>query len=117
MSSRDEPKPNSLRTYPFEVVVRHMHAHHPGCPKETQLAIATRVSAKEWKGLKLGAAVGIELQNFVRHSLTDYDELLRSRIMTREEARTFVAPQIEEILRVWRKPGLKLRARRPERET
>jgi len=90
-------------------VVQHMRIHHPGCPKKTCLTIAARVSSRDWKGLKLGAAVGIELQKHIRHSYTDYDELLGSKMMTREESRAFIAPQVEEILRAWRKPSLKLR--------
>ncbi|MBZ9908085.1 DUF2293 domain-containing protein [Mesorhizobium sp. BR115XR7A] len=112
MSDRDPPKPNSPSAFSFEVVVQHMRIHHPGCPKKTRLTIAARVSARDWKGSKLGAAVGIELQKYIRHSWTDYDELLRSKMMTREEARAFIAPQVQEILRAWRKPGVKLRLAR-----
>jgi len=61
----------------------------------------------------MGAAVGIELQKLVRHSFTDYDELLRSGMMTREEARAFVGPHVEGVLRAWRKPALKLRLASP----
>ncbi|WP_292466079.1 DUF2293 domain-containing protein [Mesorhizobium sp.] len=96
--------------------MQHMRIHHPGCPKKTCLTIAARVSAREWKGLKLGAAVGIELQKHVRHSLTDYDELLRSKMMTREEARAFVAPRVDEVLRSWRNPSIKLRLAVPTRD-
>ncbi|UDL92798.1 DUF2293 domain-containing protein [Mesorhizobium sp. PAMC28654] len=86
-----------------------MRIHHPGCPKKTCLTITARVSARDWKGLKLGAAIGIELQKHIRHSFTDYDDLLRSKMMTREEARTFIAPHVEEVLRAWKRPALKLR--------
>ncbi|MGX8007810.1 DUF2293 domain-containing protein [Mesorhizobium sp. ORM8.1] len=96
--------------------MQHMRIHHPGCPKKSCLTIAARVSAKNWRGRKLGAAVGIELQKYIRHSLTDYDELLRSKMMTRNEARSYIAPQVQEVLREWRKPGLKLRLVRPDRE-
>ncbi|TPL75950.1 DUF2293 domain-containing protein [Mesorhizobium sp. B2-3-15] len=109
MSDDDQPKPNFFNTFSFDEVIGHIRIHHPGCPKKTCLTIAARVSAKDWKGLKLGAAVGIELQKYIRHSLTDYDELLRSRIMTRDEARAFIAPHVEEVLRSWRKSGVKLR--------
>lgn len=102
--------------FPFNIVMRHMRIHHPGCPKKTCLTIAARVSARDWKGLKLGTAVGMELQKHIRHSFTDYDELLRSKMMTREEARAFIAPQVKDILRAWRKPALKLRLARPRRE-
>ncbi|MGX9180541.1 DUF2293 domain-containing protein [Mesorhizobium sp. BHbdii] len=112
MSDSDQPKPDSFIMFPFDLVLQHMRIHHPGCPKKTCLTIAARVSARDWKGLKLGAAVGMELQKYVRHSFTDYDELLRSKMMTREEARAFVAKQMEEILRSWCKPGIKLRLAR-----
>ncbi|MER9144282.1 DUF2293 domain-containing protein [Mesorhizobium sp. M0871] len=114
MSDSDEPKQNSPGTYSFDAVVRHMRIHHPGCPKKTCLTIAARVSAREWNSLKLGAAVGIELQKYVRHSFTDYDELLRYKMMSREEARAFVAQQVDEVLRAWRKPAVKLRLARPK---
>ncbi|WP_214476086.1 DUF2293 domain-containing protein [Mesorhizobium sp. dw_380] len=109
MSGDDQPRPNSSTTFSFDVVMQHMRIHHPGCPKKTCLTMAARVSARDWKGLKLGAAVGIELQKYVRHSYTNYDKLLLSRMMTREEARAFIAPQVADILRSWRGPKLKLR--------
>ncbi|TIV61844.1 DUF2293 domain-containing protein [Mesorhizobium sp.] len=101
-------------TFSFEAVVRHMRIHHPGCPKKAGLTIAARVSSRDWQGLKLGAAVGIELQKYIRHSHTDYDELLRHKMMTREEARAFIAPQVEDVLRAWRRPAIKLRLALPE---
>jgi len=113
MPDNDHPNSNSSTRFPFDHVVQHMRIHHPGCPKKTCFTIAARISAKDWNGKKLGAAVGIELQKYIRHSFTDYDELLRSKMMTREEARAFIAPQVTEILRAWRKPALKLRLVRP----
>jgi hypothetical protein len=109
MSDTDQQNPKSSKSFSFDLVMQHMRIHHPGCPKKSCLTIAARVCAKDWKGLKLGGAVGLELRKHVRHSYTDYDKLLRSKIMTREEARAFIAPQVEGILHAWRKPGLKLR--------
>lgn len=116
MSDSDGSTPHSTNAFSFDAVMQHMRIHHPGCPKKSCLTIAARVSARNWKGPKLGAAVGIELQKYIRHSLTDYDELLRSKMMTREEARTFIAPQVQGVLRSWRRPGVKLRLARPKRE-
>ncbi|RWO41340.1 MAG: DUF2293 domain-containing protein [Mesorhizobium sp.] len=109
MPDSDESTPNFKNRFPFDVVMQHMRIHHPGCPKKSCLTIAARVSARNWEVPKLSAAVGIELQKYIRHSLTDYDELLRSKMMTREEARTFIAPHVEEVLRAWKRPALKLR--------
>ena len=113
MSDDKLPRLESSNTFAFDDVMRHMRIHHPGCPKKTCLTIAARISAKDWRGVKLGAAVGIELQKHVRHAFTDYDKLLRSRMMTREEARAFIEPQVKEVLRAWRKPAMKLRLVRP----
>lgn len=109
MSDDDQHKLNPFSTFAFNDVLRHMRIHHPGAPKKTCLTIAARVGAKNWKGLKLGAAVGIELQSYIRHNWTDYDVMLHSGMMTRDEARAFIEPQVKEILRAWRKPALKLR--------
>lgn len=115
MADNDTSRPS--KRYSFDVVLSHMRRHHPGCPKKTCLTIAARVSAKEWRGLKLGAAVGIELQKQIRHAFTDYDQILRSKMMTREEARAFIAPQVAEILRSWKSPKLKLRLVRSKSES
>ncbi|TGR08353.1 DUF2293 domain-containing protein [Mesorhizobium sp. M4B.F.Ca.ET.190.01.1.1] len=85
----------------------------PVVPRRVATPSLLGSARRNWRGLKLGAAVGIELQKYIRHSLTDYDELLRSKMMTRDEARSFVAPQVQEVLSRWRKPGLKLRVARP----
>lgn len=116
MTDNDRPTPNPPRRYSFELVLSHMRVHHPGCPKKTCLTIAARVSARNWHGLKIGAAVGIELQKHVRHAFTDYDTILHSNMMTREEARAFIEPQVAEILRSWKSPKLKLRLVRPKSE-
>ncbi|PBB39611.1 DUF2293 domain-containing protein [Mesorhizobium sp. WSM3868] len=114
MSDHNGSTRDTSIAFSFDVVMRHMRINHPGCPKETCHTIANRVSARTWRSLKLGAAVGIELQKLIRHSLTDYDELLRTKMMTRDEARSFVAPHVQEVLGKWRKPGVKLRVARPE---
>ncbi|MDX8541468.1 DUF2293 domain-containing protein [Mesorhizobium abyssinicae] len=113
MSDSEEPTLDVTNAFSFDVVMRHLRTHHPGCPKESCHTIAIGVSARNWHGLKLGAAVGIELQKYIPRSLTDYDELVRSKMMTRDKARSFVAPQVQEVLSRWRKPGPKLRVARP----
>lgn len=109
MSDAGVPESRPLQTFAFDDVVRHLRVHHPGCPTRTRLTIAARISAKNCAGRKLGAMVGIELQNYVRHDLTDYGQLLRSGMMTRDEARAYIEPQVKEVLSSWRKPALRLR--------
>jgi hypothetical protein len=113
MSDDDRSDSRSAGTFSFDDVVRHMRINHPGCPKRTQLTVAARISAKKWGVKTMGAAVGIELQNYIRHNLTDYDQLLRSGMMTRDEARAYIEPHVRAVLGAWRKPALKLRLVRP----
>jgi hypothetical protein len=113
---RQPSSSSGIFSFDFDEVMQHLRLHHPGCPKEARQMIAGRVSAREWKGLQVGGAVGIELQNFIRHQLTEYDELRRSKVMTRDEARAFVASDVQKVLRAWRAPQLRLRAARPEWE-
>jgi len=112
MSDAGVPESRPFQTFAFDDVVRHLRIHHPGCPKKTCLTIAARISAKNCAGRKLGSMVGIELQTYVRHNWTDYDQLLRSGMMTRDEARAYVKPQIQAVLRSWRQPALRLRLMR-----
>jgi hypothetical protein len=47
--------------------------------------------------------------NDVRHRLTDYDQLLRVRGLTREEARLIVASEVKQIVALWAAPALRFR--------
>jgi hypothetical protein len=46
MADNHEPAPHPSIAFSFDVVMRHMRIHHPGCPKKACLTIAARVSAK-----------------------------------------------------------------------
>ena len=65
-------------------------------------ATAIQVAKKDWDGVSLGKAVGITMQTILRHSLTDYDQLLLVGV-DREEARRRVQPKINPMIATWKK--------------
>lgn len=91
-----------MSTFPIEAIVDHLRRKHPGCPDFAVAYFSTEIARKEWKGVTLGKAVGITMQNFLRHQMTDYETLLLLG-MDRGEARLRVQPRINAMLRVWRK--------------
>jgi hypothetical protein len=63
-----------------------------------------RVCKRGWtKGTTIGAAVGMTLENYVRHNFTDYDLLLSRYRLDREEARLIVRREIDDVLELWRR--------------
>ena len=91
-----------MSTFSREAIVEHLRRKHPGCPDFAVAYFSTEIAGKEWKSVTLGKAVGITMQNFLRHQMTDYETLLLLG-MGREEARLRVQPRINAMLRVWRK--------------
>ncbi len=79
----------------------HFARFHPNCPTATREILIARLTSRRWVGASIGMAVGIGLQNYVRHYMTAYDEYLRSDLMTRDEARAFVLKRVKWIIGSW----------------
>ena len=86
-----------------EAAAAHIRKHHPGCPEFAVQFFADEVASKRWKRATIGKAVGIAMQNYLRHNMTRYETLLLEGI-DRKEARRLVQPRINAILAVWRQP-------------
>ncbi|MBX5256878.1 MULTISPECIES: DUF2293 domain-containing protein [unclassified Rhizobium] len=91
-----------MSVYPIDVVERHIRQNHPGCPDFAVAYFSRLVGERDWRDASLGQAVGITMQTFLRHEMTDYDTLLLLG-MDRSEARNRVQPRIDAMLKVWRK--------------
>lgn len=89
--------------YARDIVFKHISEKHPGCPEAVAWLFAEQVASKDWHGAKLGAAVGITLQNFLRHYMTDYDQLLLCG-HPRDEARRRVQPRVNAMIAAWKRP-------------
>jgi hypothetical protein len=83
-------------------IEKHIRRRHPGCPDFAVTYFASMIAEKEWKGATLGMAVGITMQNVLRHSMTDYDQMLLVGV-DREEARRRVQPKVNAMIARWKK--------------
>jgi len=60
------------------------------------------IAKKDWKGASLGMAVGITMQNVLRHTMTEYDQMLLAGV-DRGDARRRVQPKINAMIASWKK--------------
>ncbi|MCQ1571734.1 DUF2293 domain-containing protein [Neorhizobium galegae] len=81
-------------------VERHIRKKHPGCPDFAVAFFVSEIMKKEWTGLKLGRAVGIIMQTTLRHTMTDYDQMLLVGV-DRNEALRRVQPKINAMIASW----------------
>ncbi|MBB2718879.1 UNVERIFIED_ORG: hypothetical protein GGD48_004136 [Rhizobium etli] len=84
-----------------EKIEKHIKREHPGCPDFAIRFFVSEIAKKEWKQATIGKAVGITMQSILRHSMTDYDQLLLEGV-EREEARRRVQPRINAMIAAWR---------------
>ncbi|KSV61613.1 hypothetical protein N182_13630 [Sinorhizobium sp. GL2] len=89
-----------MTKFTIDAIRAHIRSRHPGCPEFAVDFFATEISAKRWNGCKLGMAVGITLQTFLRHNMTDYDQLLLEGV-DREEAKRRVQPRVNRMIELW----------------
>jgi len=84
----------------LSAIERHIRRHHPGCPDYAVTYFAQDIARRDWRDASLGQAVGITMQTFLRHEMTDYDTLLLHGI-GRVEARRRVQPHVTSMLNTW----------------
>nr|WP_280953035.1 DUF2293 domain-containing protein [Rhizobium wuzhouense] len=83
-----------------ESVLRHIRRHHPACPDFAAEYFANEVAARRWSDASLGKAVGIVMQTYLRHNMTDYDTLLLMGL-NKDAARKRVQPRINAMIAHW----------------
>lgn len=83
-------------------IERHIRRKHPGCPNFAVAFFVAEIAKKDWKGASLGMAVGITMQTTLRHTMTDYDQMLLSGV-DREDARRRVQRKINAVIAGWKK--------------
>lgn len=76
--------------------------HFPNCPPEHSEIIIKKAFERDWnKKTSLTKATSIVVHNHIRHHLTDYEELLKKRRLTRDEARLIVKPEVDDWFDYW----------------
>ncbi|MBW0365841.1 DUF2293 domain-containing protein [Ensifer adhaerens] len=91
-----------MAKFPLAAIEQHIRHNHPGCPDFAVSFFANEIANRDWKRATIGKAVGITMQTFLRHEMTDYDTLLLHG-MERAEARKRVQPRITAIIDSWRR--------------
>lgn len=91
-----------MNIFEVEDVEKHLRRHHPGCPDFAVRYFAREIARRDWKKASLGQSVGITMQTFLRHEMTDYDTLVLSG-MDCDEARRRVQPRINKMIGSWRR--------------
>ncbi|NKM64353.1 DUF2293 domain-containing protein [Rhizobium leguminosarum bv. viciae 248] len=90
-----------MTSYAVAAVERHIRENHPGCPDFAVAYFSKEVAERNWRDAPLGKAVGITIQTFLRHQMTDYDALLLHGL-NRAEAMRRVQPRVNAMLKSWR---------------
>jgi hypothetical protein len=85
-----------------ETIEKHLRRKHPRCPDFAVAFFIAEITAKDWKGASIGKAVGITMQNVLRHTMTDYDQMLLAGV-DRDEARRRVQPKINAMIARWKR--------------
>lgn len=89
-----------MAKFPLAAVEQHIRHNHPGCPDFAVSFFANEIANRDWKRATIGKAVGITIQTFLRHQMTDYDTLLLHGV-DRSEARRRIQPRVAAMLNTW----------------
>jgi hypothetical protein len=85
-----------------ETIEKHIRRKHPGCPDFAVAFFVAEIVKRDWKGASVGKAVGITMQTTLRHTMTDYDQMLLVGV-DREEAKRRVQPKVNAMIAAWKK--------------
>lgn len=102
-----------MSVYSIDATERHIRQNHPGCPDFAVTFFSKLVAERDWRDAPLGQAVGITMQTFLRHEMTDYDTLLLHG-MDRAEAMRRVQPRVTAMLKTWRRKSRKAKRNRQQ---
>jgi len=102
----------ALTKFTETAIRQHIRNKHPGCPDFAVVFLAAEIAKKDWIDTSIGGAVGITMQNILRHLMTDYDQMLLCGV-DRNEARRRVQPRIDAMLAHWAKPPLETKESPP----
>jgi hypothetical protein len=91
----------TVTRFTVAAIEKHIRRKHPGCPDFAVTYFASEIAKKDWTSATLGMAVGITMQNILRHSMTDYDHLILIGL-DREEARRRVQPKVNAMIAAWK---------------
>ncbi|KQY25932.1 DUF2293 domain-containing protein [Rhizobium sp. Root483D2] len=89
-----------MARFNIEDIKPHIRHCHPRCPEFAVEFFAAEVADREWKHCTIGKAVGISMQTYLRHNMTDYDQLLLEGV-EHHEAKRRVQPRVNRMIALW----------------
>ncbi|QRM45844.1 DUF2293 domain-containing protein [Rhizobium sp. BG4] len=90
-----------MARFSARAIEKHIRKKHPGCPDHAIAFFVKEMVDRDWSDATLGKAVGITMQTTLRHTTTDYDQLLLVGV-ERKEALRRVQPKIDAYLGSWK---------------
>ena len=90
-----------MTRFSARAIEKHIRKKHSGCPDYAIAFFVKEMVDRDWNGATLGKAVGITMQTILRHTMTDYDQLLLVGV-ERKEALRRVQPKIDAYLASWK---------------
>lgn len=100
-----------MARFNIDDITAHIRHCHPRCPEFAVEFFAAEVAGRVWKDSTIGKAVGICMQNFLRHNMTAYDQLLLEGV-ERAEAKRRVQPRVNRMIALWGPVGQRKSSKR-----
>lgn len=89
-----------MARFNIKAIKAHIRRCHPRCPDFAVEFFVAEVAGRAWRQCTIGTAVGISMQNYLRHNMTDYDQLLLEGV-DRAEAKRRVEPKVNRMIALW----------------
>ncbi|SNZ07452.1 DUF2293 domain-containing protein [Cohaesibacter gelatinilyticus] len=86
--TRQQPRQKQrFKKFQLRQIEQALLNHFPYCPSEHRQLILEKMTERNWtRKTSLTRAISIVVHNHIRHHLTDYEEMLREKHLTRDEA-------------------------------
>ncbi|MBB3311256.1 hypothetical protein FHT78_003000 [Rhizobium sp. BK196] len=78
-----------------------MRWNYPGCPDFAVAHFVSEIMQRDWTNISIARAVELTIYKSLRHTMTDYDQILLVGV-DRNEARRRVQPKIDTMIATWR---------------
>ncbi|MBX4971089.1 DUF2293 domain-containing protein [Rhizobium binae] len=88
----------------------HFLRDYPDCPDFAVAYFVNDIMTKDWTNISIARAIELTIHKSLRHTMTDYDQLLLVGV-DRAEARRRVQPKINAMIDSWKKQRAEMVAR------
>ncbi|PLW77929.1 DUF2293 domain-containing protein [Cohaesibacter celericrescens] len=102
MAHQNPERKNQIKHFHRQQIEDALIRHFPHCPQEHSQPILEKVLMRDWdKKTSMTKAVSIVVHNYIRHQMTDYDQIIGKSGITRDEARIIVKHEVQDWFDYW----------------